>query len=143
MSDFTPKTRLEKILCGVVTTAKTRLEKAVKYAVENAGGGGVFEMNCTVSVDSGTGKQTVTTDVTAAEMFGACSAGKKVFAACTIQDEDPTIIQKTLVVDGQVIGNDEEAVYEFCFSTVSQEEGLMGFLAANLSADDTVVFTQV
>lgn len=40
MSDFTPKTRLEKILCGVVTTAKTRLEKAVKYAVEHAGGGG-------------------------------------------------------------------------------------------------------
>lgn len=40
MSEFTPKTRLEKILCGVVTTAKTRLEKAVKYAVDHAGGGG-------------------------------------------------------------------------------------------------------
>ena len=146
MSDFTPKTRLEKILCGVATIAKTRLEKAVKYAVENAGGGGggVFEMNCTVSVDSETGKQTIATDVTAAEMIDACATGKKVFAVLTIPaGEDSIIISKTVTIDGQVLGDDEEAVYEFCFSTVSQEEGLIGFLAADLSADDTVVFTQV
>lgn len=146
MSDFTPKTRLEKILCGVVTTAKTRLEKAVKYAVENAGGGGggVIESNFVVSIDSETGKQIITADKTAAELFDACTAGKKVFGVCTIQDgENPIVLRKTLAIDGQVIGDDEEAVYEFCFSTVSQEEGLMGFLAANLSADDTVVFTQV
>ena len=146
MSDFTPKTRLEKILCGVVTTAKTRLEKAVKYAVENAGGGGggVFEANCTISVDSETGKRTITTDVTAAELFDACTAGKKVFAACTIQvGEDSIIIPKTITVDGQVIGDDEEAVYELCFSTVSQEEGPIGFFATDLSAEDTVVFHEV
>lgn len=43
MSDFTPKTRLEKILCGVTgaaAKAKTRLEKAVAVAVVNAGSGG-------------------------------------------------------------------------------------------------------
>lgn len=145
MSDFTPKTRLEKILCGVVTTAKTRLEKAVKYAVENAGdGGGIFEMSVAISTDSETGKQVATTNKTAAELFDACTAGKKVFAACTIQaGEDSITIPKTITIDGQVLGDDEEAEYEFCFATVSQEEGLIGFLAAELSADDTVVFHEV
>ncbi len=33
---FTPKTRLEKILCGVATTAKTRIEKAVQIAIQTA-----------------------------------------------------------------------------------------------------------
>lgn len=37
---FTPKTRLEKILCGVATIAKTRIEKAVQTAIQNAGSGG-------------------------------------------------------------------------------------------------------
>ena len=37
MSIFTPKSRLEKILCGVAATARTRLEKAVAVAVSNAG----------------------------------------------------------------------------------------------------------
>lgn len=145
MSDFTPKTRLEKILCGVATVAKTRIEKAVKYFVDHTGGGGgIFEMSVAISTDSETGKQVATTDKTAAELFDACAAGKKVFAACTIQaGEDSITIQKTIPVDGQVLGDGEEAAYEFCFATVTQEEGLIGFLAADLSAGDTVVFTQV
>jgi hypothetical protein len=48
-----------------------------------------------------------------------------------------------LPVDGQAFGDDDEAVYEFSFSTTSQAGGLIGFIAADLSAGDTVVFRQV
>lgn len=37
---FQPRTRLQKILMGIAATPRTALEHAVKYAVDNAGGGG-------------------------------------------------------------------------------------------------------
>lgn len=80
MSDFTPKTRLEKILCGVVTTAKTRLEKAVKYAVDHAGGGGgaAVEVETTISIDSDTGVVTTTVSgLTAGEAYRYALAGRQ------------------------------------------------------------------
>jgi hypothetical protein len=84
MSDFTPKTRLEKILCGVTATAKTRIEKAVKRAVENAGSGGgggsgaAVEVETTISIDSETGVVTATVSgVTAGEAYRYALAGRQ------------------------------------------------------------------
>lgn len=76
---FTPKTRLEKILCGVAATAKTRLEKAVAIAIGNAGGGGggsaaLFEVAATLS-ENDQGKVVVTTDRTAEEWYNAAVSG--------------------------------------------------------------------
>lgn len=130
----------------LATTAKTRIEKAVKYAVDHAGGGGggVIESNCTVAVDSDTGKSTITTDTTAVELFNACTAGKTVLAEITVPaSEEPAIVRKTIPIHGQVIGDDEEQVYEFHFIEVDSTDGAIAFFAGNLSADDTVVFRQV
>ena len=139
MSDFTPKTRLEKILCGVVTTAKTRLEKAVKYAVDHAGGGASdapLEATGTVTINPETGKQTVATDKTAAELYAAVYAGRAVRMTLSLNGGTVT---RTVWVDAQEAGG---ALYDFAFTTVSEEGGLLGFLAAGLSADGTVIFTQ-
>lgn len=144
MSDFTPKTRLEKILCGVVTTAKTRLEKAVKYAVDHAGGGGggVLEMNCTISVDSETGKQMVSTDKTAEELFNAIEAGKVVVALFTAPGPEETAlsVRKILHIGCVLIGG---AVYEFSFVEADGNDGAIAFFVENLQPDDIVVFHEV
>ena len=78
--NFTPKTRLEKILCGIATSAKTRLEKAVKYAIDNAGSGGgssLFEVVGTFGVDE-KDKTTITINKTAEEAYTAISQGKMI-----------------------------------------------------------------
>ena len=142
MSDFTPKTRLEKILCVVATVAKTRLEKAVKYAVDHAGGGGSasnapLETNCTLSVDEETGKQTVMTDLTAAELFSAIEAGKFIAVNITVEED---VIRKIIVVEAQDF---DKQFYEFSFTIADNEDGLICFLSGQLSAEDTVVFRQV
>lgn len=137
---FRPKTRLEKILRGQDMKARSALEESVQIALANAGG--VLETNATLSVDSETGKQMITTDITAAELFGACAAGKKVLAEITLGDA-PGAIRKTISLNGQVFGDDEEAVYEFTFAEVDGTDGAIGFIAEKLSADDTVVFHEV
>lgn len=128
-------------MCGVVTTAKTRLEKAVKYAVEHAGGGGSasnapLETNCTVSVDVETGKQILATDLTASGLFSAIEAGKFIAANITIGGN---VIQKIIMVDAQL----DEEHYDFSLTTTTSGDGVVGFLAGELSADDTVVFHEV
>lgn len=143
MSDFTPKTRLEKILCGVATTAKTRIEKAVKYAVDHAGGGGVFETNIVLSTDTETGKQIVTTDKTAEELFEAIEAGKVVVALFTVPGPEETAIsvRKTLHIGGMCAGG---ATYEFTFAEADADDGVIAFATAdNLLPGDTVVFHKV
>ena len=141
MSEFTPKTRLEKILCGVVTTAKTRLEKAVKYAVDHAGGGSAsnapLETNGIISADDETGKPIITTDLTASELFSAIEAGK--FLAVDL-DVDGDVIRKIMVVEAQDF---DGQFYEFGFTTVDGDDGCICFLSGHLSAEDTVAFRQL
>ena len=125
---FTPKTRLEKILCGVAATAKTRLEKAVAIAIGNAGGGGgssVFETS--VTVDPDTGAITVN-DVTAAELYEALASGKFVKTICNVGGESITVVT---CISGQV-GDDGE----YMFWMVQPE---MKMVSGKLSAEDTVV----
>lgn len=82
MSDFTPKTRLQKILCGVTTTAKTRLEKSAKRAVDNAGsGGGAQPMIVTMTrgEEGGDDYPAFTADKTFAEIVEAYRAFRPVY----------------------------------------------------------------
>lgn len=153
MSDFTPKTRLEKILCGVVTTAKTRLEKAVKYAVDHAGGGGdnaPFEVNATRSVDSETQKETISFDTTAEDLYGAVADGKPVLAKTSITDDEATITIDTVlsVTAKKILIPDEtpgvaSETYEFHFVDMDKDEGAELYCAPELSGDDYVVFSRI
>ena len=125
---FTPKTRLEKILCGVAATAKTRLEKAVAIAIGNAGGGGgssVFEVS--VTVDPDTGVVTVN-DHTAAELYEALAAGKLVKTSLTVGGAS---INAVTCISGQVM---DDSLYTFWM-----EQPEMKMVSDKLNAEDTVV----
>lgn len=138
---YRPKTRLEKILNGQIMKARSGLEAAVQAALERTK---PMEANCTISVDSQTGKQTITTDLTAAELFEAVNAGRLFRAIIGVSVDGQTIsFPKIVLIDSQALGDDDETVYEFSFSTTSSSDGLIGFIAADLSAGDTVVFRQV
>lgn len=65
---FTPKTRLEKILCGVAAEARTRLEKAVQAAIKGRA----------LTVEGTAGEGTLTLGMTAGELYEAVAAGKTV-----------------------------------------------------------------
>jgi hypothetical protein len=122
--------------------AKSKEAEAVKYAVDHAGGGGSasnapLETNCTVSVDVETGKQIVTTDLTAEELFSAIEAGKFLAMNITI-DED--VIRKIIAVDAQDF---DGQFCEFSFTTGDSDDGVIGFLSGKLSAEDNVVFRQL
>ena len=76
------ETRLQKILCGVQgVTAETKLEKAVKYAVDNAGsgggGGGAGAVVVTLTEDS----DVWSADMTAAEIKEVFEADIPIYIA--------------------------------------------------------------
>lgn len=127
---FTPKSRLEKILCGVAATAKTRLEKAVAIAIGNAGGGGgssVFETS--VTLDSDTGAVTIN-DVTAAELYEALASGKLVKTSLNVGGAS---INAVTCVSGQVV---DDGLYTFWM-----EQPEMKMVSGKLSAEDSVVLS--
>lgn len=100
-------------------------------------GNAPLETNCTVAIDEQTGKQTITTDLTASDLFSAIEAGKFLALNLTI-DED--VIRKIVVVDAQYF---DGQYYDFSFTTVDSDDGVICFLAGELSADDAVVFRQI
>lgn len=146
---FRPKTRLEKILRRQDMKARSALEESVQIAMQNAGGGGVFESNASLSEDSETGKTAITTDKTAVELFDAVNAGKSVRALASItsikEGEEPVtvMITKVLHVAGVKFVHDGVTSFEFNFVDIDEEDGIIGFIADSLSADDIVVFRQV
>ena len=147
MSDFTPKTRLEKILCGVVTTARTRLEKAVKYAVEHAGGGGggTLIVDATLSDDQETHLPIISTGVTAGDLYEAITDGKTIEIHAEIPDNDGAIpIVICLPIACRKYGSEGESVwYEFSFAGGDLRDGAATYVSRELVENDLVTFLQL
>lgn len=157
MSEFTPKTRLQKILCGVTTTAKTRLEKSAKYAVENAGGGGGSASNApleaegTLVTDEQTGKMTITLNKTAGELYEAACAGKlvKLSMQQTITDDESGtdyVVDVTTIMTftaTRFVAESFGAVsYNFFALIGDRDDGDKPLYSGDLAETDTVVFTE-
>ncbi len=146
MNNFVPKTRLEKILCNVASTAKTRLEKAVQIAVANAvsGGGQPGAVSITVS-DDGEGLQRLTLDKTAAELFAMIQTGKKIRVNIVTPSESVTDVTFTryMSIDGQAVDTGGGTVYKFSFVDVDSDDGVVGFATSSIATDDVVVFTKL
>lgn len=149
MSDFTPKTRLEKILCGVVTTAKTRLEKAVKYAVDHAGGGGggndPFEVDTVVSQDEESGKTVLNTAAVASELFDALIGSRAVIMNISAPSPEGNVtIRKIVQIFAMHIAGsrEEEESYYFSFADEA-DDNVCWFKAQEIGGTDTVVFRQM
>lgn len=113
-----------------------------------SGGGGVFEMNCTVSANPETGKGTITTDKTAAELFDAINAGKKARVQATVTSPfgEGTItvdVTNCVPILAEKMVSDIGTFFEFGFADISSDDGVVGFASGDLSSDDTVVFHEV
>lgn len=137
MSDFTPKTRLEKILCGIATTAKTRLEKAVAFALSP------LEVNVTF----GDGDATVICDKTAAEVYEAISAGrmlKILTEAITGSEGEETVINVTkfCTMEATKMESESVTVYNFVYHT-GDEKAAELYVTDAIAADAAVVLTKV
>lgn len=158
MSDFTPKTRLQKILCGVAgaaANAKTRIEKAAAEAVENAGGGGAsnapLEAEGTLVTDAQTGKTTITLDKTAGELYGAACAGKLLKLSTPVSRHDDEsdadyVVDVTnilsFVATRIAVESAGMVVYKFEMRARVGGDGESLLLADDLAETDTVVFTE-
>ena len=118
--DFTPKTRLEKILCGLQSVvAKTRLEKAVKYAVNNAGSGGsgdVFVVHGSYAYDEQADHDLISIDKTTSEIYEAAEAGK---AVILLVNEDDSYSEWILTDSGE--GKDDDIHADFVMVDTSKD----------------------
>jgi hypothetical protein len=103
---FNPITRLEKILCGVKATPRTRLETAVKTAVDNAGGGGgggAEEVFAVTADMNHTDYSLSNISATLAEVSAASTAGKLVEMTLTDSEIGATVtVPLAIIVPGQV-----------------------------------------
>lgn len=100
--------RIKKILYGMNIKPKTSAEKAVKYAVDHAGGGGggssdIVRVPFTLTV-TGEGETSGTTDANLTDTLAARSSGKVIVAVATI-DLGSGIVQ---YLDGIMIGGTAE-----------------------------------
>ena len=129
---------------------KLLLDIAKKYnkSDDTPSGGGVFDMNVVMSTDPETGKDVITTDKTAAELFDAINAGKmaRVSTTVTYPSGEGTITVETTYccsIFAKKMVADGDTFFGFGFTDVDSDDGVLGFVSAELSADDTVVLTQV
>lgn len=131
---FTPKTTLEKILCGVTATAKNRLEKAFAAAMLRLSNDPVTFAGTTSEEDK---KIVITMDCTAEEMYAAINAEK--------------MVKTVISAGGTAVG---EAVFPVCtvkktendhncyrFGTIN-EYG-KAFSSGDLTGNAAVVLTEV
>lgn len=130
---FTPKTTLEKILCGVTATAKTRLEKAFAAAMLRLS-------NDPVAVTGTIGKNesqktTITLNKTAAELYAAISSGKTAHVTYSTGENASTEMGCTCTGAKNTSG--ETVTYGFCMSDYSGTQ----YTASSLAGSDTVVLT--
>ena len=144
---YRPKTRLEKILNGQILKARSGLEEAVQAAL---GRMKPLACNGTKSVDSETHLKSITTDVTALELYEAVTGGRSVMICSTEHDDNADIsIAETYSVNAKkIVFPDEEpgafiTMYFFNFTDVDEDDGAKLFCAEDLGAEDAVVFTQV
>lgn len=137
MGDSSRMTRLMKILYGIPTTAKTRIEKAVAFALSP------LEVNLTI----GDGGTTIIFDKTAAEVYKAISAGRmlKILAEATTGSEgEETVINitKFCTMEATKMESGSETAYIFVYHT-GDEEAAELYVADAIAADAPVVLTKV
>lgn len=141
---FIPKTRLEKILCGVTgaaANAKSRIEKAVAVAVQNAGNGGSgttapLEVTATVSTNAQS-KQVLTLNKTALECYNAAIAGKALH--CTGNMSGTTI---DLIIAAEVFRGIGDDVPFYRVKARADPMGDVLFMSELVNGSDTVVLTE-
>ena len=141
MSNFRPKTRLEKILGGAAITARSGLEAAVQAALERTK---PLDVDVMVAVDSETGKAVITTDKTAAELFSAVYAGRAVaaHAEVAVEGEESLVTVTTIfTVTAKELEVGDARNYEFVFIDYDNDDGVVTYYGEGLGADDTVVLT--
>lgn len=137
MGDSTRMTRLMKILYGIPTTAKTRIEKAVAFALSP------LEVNVT----TGDGGATFVSDKTAAEVYEAISAGRmlKILTEVTTGSEGEEIVvnvTKFCTMEATKMETESVTVYNFVWPT-GDEDGAELYVADSIAADAPVVLTKV
>ena len=137
MSNYTPKTRLEKILMGVNIAARNGLEKAVKHALSQ------FEPLEVVGELSKneSQKDVITLDKTAEELYAAVkrNAPIKTLSTITAQDESVVVFEGAPKFSATKITSGETVIYEFCMIS---SDGV-SFVAEDLAGTDAVVLTEV
>ena len=168
---YVPKTRLEKILCGVTATAKTGIEKAVAAAMASIAGvlpkvtssdngkalvvksgkwqkgaaSAPLEATGVLSVN-GSGKQVMTLNKTAEELFTAVASGRmiKLVTELTIGEEPNTTtatITQILALAANKLEAGGNTVYNFAAHPGTDEEDEI-FCVEDLAGTDTVVLTK-
>ena len=160
---FEPRTRLEKILCGVATTARTRLEMAVKTAMDSVES--ALELPKVTASDNGkvlqvvsgkwkkgadvrpyevvgtfstneSSKTVITLDKTAAECYEAAAAGRCI--VMTGQVAENTTIEEVLPICAEKITSGDQVGYKF---RVTNEAGT-GFASEAIAGSAAVVLTE-
>jgi hypothetical protein len=127
-----------KILYGIPTTAKTRIEKAVAFALSP------LEVNVTLGDDG----STIIFDKTAAEVYEAISAGRmiKILTELTTGsegEETVTHVTKFCTMESTKMDTESTTVYDFVYSTVDNEDGAELYVSDAIAADAPVVLTKV
>ena len=131
---FEPKTRLAKILCGLQgVVAKTQIEKAVKYAVDNAGKT-PLEVTGVLSTD-GNSKTVLTFDRTAAELYENFAAGR----LCKISFAASENHNAECVCPVAAIKNESDGEISYMFRCDTDTT----YVCTNVDADDVVVMTEI
>lgn len=167
---FVPKTRLAKILCGVETTAKTHIEKAVAVAIDSLVGlpkvtssdngkvllvkSGKWQKgrasDCApleasgVMSKNGEDKEVITLNKTAEELFAAAQSGRyvKVTTEVTIGTE-PNVVTAEAITIGPINASmlTSGDYVAYSFALITAENSV--FRAENIAANATVVLTEV
>lgn len=146
---FTPKTRLEKILCGVATTAKTRIEKAVQTAIQNAGSGGAaapaadagqHRVPFTVSQEGG--EITVATEASISDAIAANDVHRPVIAEAELSGSGVVLLLPLIGVsyaEGQPYGLIFSGSFDFSSEGNDPEPTIMTLTFTPLGSKITTV----
>ena len=146
---YVPKTRIEKILCGVTATAKTGIEKAAAAAMASIKGAvdssAPLEVTGVLS-ENGSGKQVMTLNKTAAELFTAAEAGRLIkLSTEMITGEEPNTTTVSATVIAPVTAGKAEAgnitVYSFAVDLGMDGDDEIYFVE-DLAGTATVVLTE-
>lgn len=101
-----------------------------------------LDVNGTMSVDGETGKSTLTTNKTAAELYAAIDACRAVrFHIQYSIDEDVVLITDVEHLNGKKIEFGDDVVYDFILVT-GDEDGISFMYGKDFAADDTVILAE-
>lgn len=128
---YTPESRLEKLICGISTTAKTRIEKAVETFMN----GRFYHVSPTIG-KNGEEQSTMTFSETAEELYEAHASGKTIIIAAESDGYTLEVIPHIICLKLQ---HNEDIAYTF---RMESQEGTTFYLE-NALPDDPVVLTEI